>query len=93
MSYQPGDHVCPSDLPHRFLCRVEEVESFKVSDGLTQILKLKPLEGPWPAGTQLIRLADAVIPALTRELWRRRGLVRPASVERPTHVTGGRNAA
>src|SRR6266852_2845456 len=51
MLYQPGDHVCPSDLPRRFLCRVEQVESFNVRDGLAQILKLEPLEGPWPAGT------------------------------------------
>jgi len=36
MLYQPGDQVCPSDLPRRFLCRVEQVESFKLRDGLTQ---------------------------------------------------------
>jgi len=96
MLYQPGDHVCPSDLPRRFLCRVEQVESFKVGDGLAQILKLEPLEGPWPAATRLIRLDGAVIPAPTRELWRRRGLVRPPAVERPrvrTRVVGGRAVA
>jgi hypothetical protein len=96
MLYQPGDHVCPSDLPRRFLCRVEQAASFKVGNGLAQILKLEPLEGPWPAGTRLIRLAGAVIPAPPRELWRRRGLVRPPAVERPrvrTRVVGGRVVA
>jgi hypothetical protein len=94
MSYAPGDHVYPSDLPRRFLCRVEHAESFRVSDGLTQILKLEPLEGPWLVGTHLIRLQGAVIPAPTRELWRR-GLVRPSAVERPRmrmRVVGGRAA-
>jgi len=96
MLYQPGDNVCPSNLPRRFLCRVERVESFKVSEGLAQILELKPLEGPWPAGTRLFRLDDAVIPVPTRELWRRRGLVRPSSVEGPRirpRVVGGRAVA
>ena len=83
MLYQPGDYVCPSDLPRRFLCRVEQVESIGVGNGLSQILKLEPLEGPWPAGTRLIRLDGAVTPALSRVLWRRRGLVRPSTVERP----------
>ena len=95
MFYQPGDHVCPSDLTRRFLCRVEQAASFKVGDGRAQILKLEPLEGPWPAGTRLIRLAGAVIPAPPRDLWRRRGLVRPSAVERPrvrTPIGGGRAA-
>ena len=95
MLYQPGDYVCPSDLPRRFLCRVEQVESINVGEGLSQILKLEPLEGPWPAATCLIRLDDAVTPAL-RELWRRRGLVRPSAVERPRvrrRVAGGRAVA
>ena len=82
MLYQPGDHVCPSDLPRRFLCRVEQAESFEVAAGAAQILRLKPLEGPWPAGTRLIRLDDEVFPAPPRELWRR-GLVRPSAFERP----------
>ena len=95
MLYQPGDYVCPSDLPRPFLCRVEQVESFKVRDGLAQILKLAPLEGPWRAETRLIRLDGDVIPAPTRELWRRHGLVRPPTVDRPrvrTRVVGGRVA-
>jgi hypothetical protein len=96
MLYQPGDYVCPSDLPRRFLCRVEQVESINVGKGLEQILKLEPLQGPWPAGTHLIRLDGAVIPAPTRELWRRRGLVRPSAVERPRmrpRVVGSRAVA
>jgi len=75
---------------------VEQVESFRVGDGLTQILELRPLEGPWPGGTRLIRLDGAVTKAPTRELWRRRGLVRPPAVERPrvrTRVVGGRAVA
>ena len=83
MSYEPGDHVYPSDLPRRFLCRVEQIESFRTRDGPAQILDLQPLEGPWSRGTQLIRLDDAVIRAATRELWRRYGLVRLPTVEQP----------
>jgi len=96
MLYQPGDYVCPSDLPRRFLCRVEQADSFNVGEGLAQILKLEPLEGPWPAGTSLIRLDGAVTPAPTRDLWRRRGLVRPSAVQRPrvrTRVAGSRAVA
>jgi len=95
MLYQRGDYVYPSDLPRRFLCRVEQVESFNVRDGLAQILELEPLEGPWPAGTNLIRLDGAVSPAPTRELWRRDGLIRPSSVKRPRmrpRAAGGRAA-
>jgi hypothetical protein len=93
---QPGDHVCPSDVPRRFPCRVEQAESFKVRDGLAQILKLEPLGTPWQAGTHPIRLDGAVIPPPTHEFWRRRGLVRPPAVERPrsrTRVVGGRAVA
>ena len=95
MFYEAGDHVYPRDLPRRFLCRVERVESFRVTDGLLQILELEPLEGPWPEGTHLIRLDGAVIPAPTRDLWRRREFVQGPAVERPTaraHVVGGRAA-
>jgi len=96
MFYEAGDHVYPSDLPRLFLCRVEEVESFRVWDRLSQILELAPLEGPWPAGTHLIRLDGAVMPAPTRELWRRHVLMRRPTVERPggrTRAMGGRAAA
>ena len=96
MLYQPGDYVCPSDLPRRFLCRVEQVESITVADGCSQILKLAPLEGPWPAGTCLIRLDSTVTPASTRALWSRRRHVRPPAAARPcvrTPVLGGRAVA
>ena len=42
MVYEPGDHVYPTDLPRRFLCRVEHVESSDVTGGLAQILRLEP---------------------------------------------------
>lgn len=61
--YQIGDYVYPADLPRRFVCRVAEVESFDVPAGTSQILELAPLEGPWPAGTLLIRPARSVRPA------------------------------
>ena len=53
--YHTGDFVYPTDLPRRFLCRVTEEESFRVQTGTSQILKLAPLEGPWPEGTLLVR--------------------------------------
>ena len=96
MFYEAGDHVYPSGLPRLLLCRVEAVESFRLWDGPSQILELEPLEGPWPEGTHLIRLDAAVIPAPTRELWRRRGLLQRPAIERSgvrTPVVSGRAAA
>jgi hypothetical protein len=94
MMYAPGDYVCPADLPRRFLCRVVGAESFHVSSGESQILKLEPLEGPWPSGTCLIRLGGAVVPARTRELSRTRKLMRFAACDRPmlgrARLTAGR---
>jgi hypothetical protein len=58
--FHPGDYVYPADLPGRFLCRVAAAEDFDVPAGRSQILKLEPLEGPWPEGTLLIRLDKAV---------------------------------
>jgi hypothetical protein len=99
MMYELGDYVYPTDLPRRFLCQVVGAESFHVSSGQAQILKLEPLEGPWPAGTCLIRVDRAVTPAPIRvpirNLWQRRGLVRPPAGERPRvrrRVVGGRVA-
>jgi hypothetical protein len=69
MLYERGDYVWPSDLPRRFLCRVAAVESIEVGRSRCQLLKLEPLEGPWPTGTRLIRLDSAVLPARIRELW------------------------
>jgi hypothetical protein len=58
--YRLGDYVYPSDLPRRFLCRVAAAENFVVPAGTSQILRLEPLEGPWPQGTLLVRLDKAV---------------------------------
>ena len=69
MIYQTGDYVYPSDLPRPHLCRVSKAETLGVRDGRSQILKLEPVEGPWPRGTTLIRLDDCVIPAQPRQLW------------------------
>jgi hypothetical protein len=58
--YERGDYVYPLDLPRRVLCRVEEeLESIRGAGGF-QILKLKPLEGPWEQGVRLVRMDDAV---------------------------------
>jgi hypothetical protein len=54
--FQPGDHVYPTDLPRRFVCRVMEADAVQLNGPVSQVLKLEPLEGPWPAGTWLIRL-------------------------------------
>lgn len=61
--FHTGDFVYPTDLPRRFLCRVTEEESFRVESGTAQILKLAPLEGPWPEGTLLVRPDVWVRPA------------------------------
>ena len=77
MTYQRGDYVYPADLPRPLLCRVTRAEDFRLRNGLSQVLRLEPLEGPWPTGTELIRLDNSVLPANPRELWR------GAVVERP----------
>ena len=58
MIYQSGDYVYPADLPRPLLCRVDRAETVTVRDGRAQILRLEPLEGPWPQGTVLVRLDD-----------------------------------
>jgi len=60
--YRPGDYVYLPEVPGRVLCRVAAAENVT--------LELEPLEGPWPAGTRLIRLDRAVSPADARTLWR-----------------------
>ena len=72
MLYQPGDYVYPADLPRPIVCRVEDVESLRVGREVSQVLKLEPLDGPWPAGTLLIRLDAAVVPAPARTSWQGR---------------------
>ena len=88
MLYQPGDYVCPADLPRPIICRVEDVESLRVGREVSQVLKLEPLEGPWPAGTLLIRLDATVVPVPARTLWRGRAFLRLPGVSRPR--TGAR---
>jgi hypothetical protein len=73
MTYRTGDYVFPTDLPRRFLCRVSQAETFSVGSERSQILQLQPLEGPWPAGTILIRLHPSVVRAGARDLWSRHG--------------------
>ena len=68
MSFRLGDYVYPTDLPRRFPCRIEQTETFALPSGVTQLLRLVPLAGPWPAGTELIRLGDTVAPIATSEL-------------------------
>ncbi|HLY37732.1 MAG TPA: hypothetical protein VKU61_06840 [Candidatus Binatia bacterium] len=65
MMYRTGDYVYPTDLTRRFLCRVAATESVRIDTGVAQILRLEALEGPWPAGTLLVRLDDRV-----RQVWR-----------------------
>ena len=78
MLYQSGDYVCPADLPRPIVCRVRDVESLSVGRDVSQILKLEPLNGPWPPGTLLIRLDAAVVPAPARTSWHGRAAQRYA---------------
>ncbi len=96
MLYQPGDYVYPADLPRPIVCRVEDVESLRVGREVSQVLKLEPLEGPWPAGTLLIRLDAAVVPVPARTLWRGHAFLRLPSMSRPrtrTRIPSRRAAA
>ena len=87
MTYRTGDYVFPTDLPRRFLCRVERAETLTVGDERSQILRLEPLEGPWPAGTTLIRLDPSVVRAAPRDLWS------PHGAQDRTHGRRPRRAA
>ena len=82
MIYQSGDYVYPADLPRPVLCRVSKAENVHVRNGLSQILKLEPLDGPWPEGTTLVRLDEYVVPAQPRQLWQG-SLIRPATTPHP----------
>jgi hypothetical protein len=87
MIYQSGDYVYPADLPRAVLCRVSKAENVHVRTGMSQILRLEPLEGPWPAGTTLVRLDEYVVPAKPRQLWQG-SLIRPSLTpqKRPTRA-------
>jgi hypothetical protein len=93
--YRLGDYVYPSDLPRRFLCRVAAAEDFDVPAGTSQILRLEPLEGPWPHGTLLVRL-DKAVRAAESSYYARSGRCRnPAEKSRrgPLARAGQGNAA
>ncbi len=90
--YNPGDYVFLADLPQPYLCRVTDAETFPVGVGQSQMLRLAPLEGPWPAGTMLIRLDQYVKPCDVRSRWRapltrgRRDATKPAQRHDTGHV-------
>jgi len=83
MLYRTGDYVCPADLPRRFVCRITQAERIDVGATDSQILKLRPLEGPWPPRTVLIRLDTGVLPADREEVPGARGRTRGATFRRP----------
>ena len=89
MIYQNGDYVYPADLPRPVLCRVAKAESLDVRSGTAQVLRLEPLEGPWPPGTSLVRLDHFVVPARPRELWQKS----PPMPERRRGQRPGQHAA
>lgn len=68
--YDRGDYVFLTDLPRPFLCRVLDAETFRVGPTRSQMLKLAPLEGPWPPDTMLIRLDHCVTRCDVRSRWR-----------------------
>ena len=61
--YQPGECVLLTDVPIPVRCRVIDAETFTAGTRQAQLLKLAPLEGPWPFDTTLIRPDHAVKPA------------------------------
>jgi len=83
MLYRTGDYVCPADLPRRFVCRITQAERIDVGATDSQILKLRPLEGPWPPRTVLIRLDTGVLPVEREEVPGARGRTRGATFRRP----------
>jgi hypothetical protein len=70
--YRPGDHVYLADTREPVLCRVTEVEIIGAAAARCEILKLRPLDGPLPPGTVLVRPGRAVRPADDPTLDRRR---------------------
>ncbi len=66
--YVVGDFVVPVDLPRTFVCFVTNVHDIGVEDD--QLLELEPLDGPWPLGTQLVRMDTMVRLATTLEVGR-----------------------
>jgi len=60
MRYTLGDLVYPTDLLRPIPCRVARADACRVPGRSMQILWLEPLDGPWPPGTLLVRMDDAV---------------------------------
>jgi hypothetical protein len=87
MIYQPGDYVYPADLPRPMLCRVTRAENLAIRKGTPQVLKLEPLEGPWPSGTALVRFDEYVLPARPRQLWQSSSPIQPLGPGRPQRQT------
>jgi len=83
VTYECGDYVCPTDLPRRFVCKISDAETVGLGAETIQILKLEPMEGPWPVGTFLIRLDASVVPVVSADRWKRRGLRRSGTAARP----------
>ena len=88
MLLNSGDLVFPSDLPRRFLCLVEEVETIGLEGGPFQIMTLAPLEGPWTPSTRLVRTNQNVLVPSRGEV-SRKAFSRPASA-RPVIRQRGR---
>jgi len=61
--YERGEYVFLTDVPIPVRCRVIDAETFTAGTRQAQLLKLAPLEGPWPFDTTLIRPDRAVKPA------------------------------
>ena len=61
-----GEMVVPMDLPRVFVCAV--VSTHPVGVCGEQLLALEALDGPWPPGTQLVRLDETVRRARTAEI-------------------------
>lgn len=68
--YDRGDYVFLADLPRPLLCLVLDAKTLAVGAGRSQMLKLAPLEGPWPPDTTLIRLDHCVKRCDVRGRWR-----------------------
>jgi hypothetical protein len=65
-----------------------EADAVQLNGDVSQVLKLEPLEGPWPAGTWLIRLNTWV--ARVAGPTRLRGPLRPAIRLRGADANGRR---
>jgi hypothetical protein len=63
-----------------------EADAVQLNGDVSQVLKLEPLEGPWPAGTWLIRLNTWV--ARVAGPTRLRGPLRPAIRMRQADASG-----